>query len=847
MDIPNILYNPNGIIRESQEEDSSTPLDWNELTMKEKAAYIRMGVANGYKDIDSIKEVYNEFKCGGNLYKEGGPKKQEYIYDVLPRLLKEAGLNIRVTSGYRKPGAVGTAGNRSWHPRHGAVDIVPMGKTTFEDIEEVLHTNPTIVKYMLDNGFGLLDESGRSQASKDTMKRTGATGAHFHIGRDSKPAALYKQRAVQYSPMATTDNRKVYFSNPHLPIPEDQPQPKQVVSIQTPAKPLLNTTLDSNISTNQIVMQQEEPVVDKQIPEVVVTAQAPRRYTMPNPQELLDQMNSMMVPYELPEVPKPITATERLAQLNQDKNSLLQQDLENSILRANRFGTPLDEVKLARDVKDLQFYRNMAASGGKLFKALGDPLVDTANAHIYDGTTEDSQQMNDDYIYTAAPSQYDFQVTAEAPTVYWDGFNWIGFNDLGQRVTKGPDFNPSGARIIENPQEFENARLTQARRKDINGTHRFTEDIKNFTNDLVMMPAGDILAEPLSTVGTKIISKIAKNIFKKGANNTAQLVDNILMHNDNVRFQNIVDNPQSITVGDEITNKAIKRGRNKLLNWIESPFYKQRIMDEPLYTQSQDIVEDASQLIKNADINLEDRYVLNPTGETNGITQGNAVQKTILNNGTELIDADTGLTINIADDLSFNADDTTLHELLHYMTNNSKGSPSTTIVNGDWLSHPETHYDAINKIFRSKSSRWQNYILDQNDSLLPKYDKVVKLVMENPEEAIKYLKNAGRSETDAINAVNSLKSRYKYLYDIQEQRAFLQELFLSKIQPNLKNPNSVKEIEQFLIDNPAILENSPSYQQIQEIRPGTLKDYAKYFSAALSTLPIINKSIQNDK
>ena len=32
-----------------------TPLDWNELTMKEKAAYIRMGVANGYKDIDSIR------------------------------------------------------------------------------------------------------------------------------------------------------------------------------------------------------------------------------------------------------------------------------------------------------------------------------------------------------------------------------------------------------------------------------------------------------------------------------------------------------------------------------------------------------------------------------------------------------------------------------------------------------------------------------------------------------------------------------------------------------------------------------------------------------------------------
>jgi len=145
----------------------STPLDWNELSMREKAQYIRMGVSRGYKDIDSIKNVYNEFRNGGYLYERGGTKEsntppQEYVYDVLPRMLREAGLNIRVTSGYRKPGAVGTAGSRSWHPRHGAVDIVPQGKTTFEDIENVLHTNPTIVKYMLDNGFGLLDESGRS-------------------------------------------------------------------------------------------------------------------------------------------------------------------------------------------------------------------------------------------------------------------------------------------------------------------------------------------------------------------------------------------------------------------------------------------------------------------------------------------------------------------------------------------------------------------------------------------------------------------------------------------------------------------------------------------------------------
>jgi hypothetical protein len=87
---------------------------------------------------------------------------------------------------------VGTAGARSWHPRHGAVDIVPQGDTTFEDIENVLHNHPVVRQYMLSHNLGLLDESGRTPESKETMRRTGATGAHFHIGKDSKPAAAYR-------------------------------------------------------------------------------------------------------------------------------------------------------------------------------------------------------------------------------------------------------------------------------------------------------------------------------------------------------------------------------------------------------------------------------------------------------------------------------------------------------------------------------------------------------------------------------------------------------------------------------------------------------------------------------
>ena len=49
-------------------------MSWNNLSMKERASYIRMGVENGITDLDTIREVYNKFA-------EGGPvKKSNYYY-----------------------------------------------------------------------------------------------------------------------------------------------------------------------------------------------------------------------------------------------------------------------------------------------------------------------------------------------------------------------------------------------------------------------------------------------------------------------------------------------------------------------------------------------------------------------------------------------------------------------------------------------------------------------------------------------------------------------------------------------------------------------------------------------
>lgn len=51
-------------------------MSWNDLSMKDKASYIRMGVENGITDLDTIREVYNKFAEGGNLNVNDNPKKK---------------------------------------------------------------------------------------------------------------------------------------------------------------------------------------------------------------------------------------------------------------------------------------------------------------------------------------------------------------------------------------------------------------------------------------------------------------------------------------------------------------------------------------------------------------------------------------------------------------------------------------------------------------------------------------------------------------------------------------------------------------------------------------------------
>ena len=96
-------------------------------------------------------------------------------------LLDEAakyGISFRVTSGVR-PGARTKSGNPSWHASGYAIDVTPIAGQTYEDLRQAVRNNPAFVKWMQDHGYGIYEET-----THGVMSKTGATGKHWHIGKD---------------------------------------------------------------------------------------------------------------------------------------------------------------------------------------------------------------------------------------------------------------------------------------------------------------------------------------------------------------------------------------------------------------------------------------------------------------------------------------------------------------------------------------------------------------------------------------------------------------------------------------------------------------------------------------
>ena len=117
----------------------------------------------------------------------------------------------------------------------------------------------------------------------------------------------------------------------------------------------------------------------------------------------------------------------------------------------------------------------------------------------------------DDYTYYAG-SLPAVTVSAPALPAYQDRFTgqWYGIGPGGRKVNKPANFDPSGARVYTSPETFERARLNRAYADDLNHYSEFGDMVRGLATDLVMAPAGDVVAEPLGLLGNRIIKSVPK-------------------------------------------------------------------------------------------------------------------------------------------------------------------------------------------------------------------------------------------------------------------------------------------------------------------------------------------------
>ena len=162
--------------------DLTDPNSYAELFKQDKPPTAIDLLGNLQKSAENIKSKFPTI----------GKSNKETI--SLPDLLKQEGVDFTITSSYR-PNAVTKSGYKSNHSiEGGAYDIKPSNGKTFEDLKNEIYSNPTIIQWMNDHGWGIIEET-----TPEVMAKTGATGKHWHFGPDSMGVENFKKRLEEYN------------------------------------------------------------------------------------------------------------------------------------------------------------------------------------------------------------------------------------------------------------------------------------------------------------------------------------------------------------------------------------------------------------------------------------------------------------------------------------------------------------------------------------------------------------------------------------------------------------------------------------------------------------------------
>lgn len=197
---------------------------------------------------------YSLLAEGGNLYAPGGRKRNpvsiqtnspkvdlsnsSYVYNAIPYLFAQDGLEVVMTSGFRPNSIVVGNGNKSRHSQvNGAGDFRPKNGDYARMLQILNDPNSHVSRWMRMNGFGYLNEAPSIGGTtkhwpKKYFLADGRPGPHdhFHIGRDfaQQYASMFKNMPLQQEPQQMQPVFMPVMTDPVLASyqrPVQQPQP----------------------------------------------------------------------------------------------------------------------------------------------------------------------------------------------------------------------------------------------------------------------------------------------------------------------------------------------------------------------------------------------------------------------------------------------------------------------------------------------------------------------------------------------------------------------------------------------------------------------------------------------
>ena len=166
-----------------------------------------------------------------NHLKEGLSSDLQGFYGELSQVFPDT--DIRITSGRR---SVSPSGGFSHHHHGDAIDI---GKE-HSDVFHYLYNTPEGLGLMDKYGLGILDET-----NPDTLKKTGGTGPHFHIGKDSGLSTKTKNRMNNYENV--NEVHSFYSQNPAYDYRKKKEEQDANFNLSTGMRPTetISNTLES--------------------------------------------------------------------------------------------------------------------------------------------------------------------------------------------------------------------------------------------------------------------------------------------------------------------------------------------------------------------------------------------------------------------------------------------------------------------------------------------------------------------------------------------------------------------------------------------------------------------------